>query len=65
MLESLETDQKLIHRDISNVVYYMNGGLSLTDAYNCSSEQLKIFTDTISSHYEKQNQALNKSSKIH
>ena len=63
MLGSMKRDAANIEKDIANVVFYLNGGLNFTDAYSLSNEQLKILSDTISTHYEKQNEAIKKSSK--
>lgn len=51
---------KRIESDIANVVFYLNGGLNYTDAYALSSDQLKSLSDAVSTHYEKQNEALKK-----
>ena len=49
-----------MEKDIANLVYYMNGGLSYSDAYNLSQNQMKILSETISKHYEMQADAYKK-----
>jgi hypothetical protein len=56
----MERDRDRIESDIASVVYYMNGGLSFTDAYGLSTQQLKRLGDTITTHFEKQNEAIKK-----
>ena len=56
----MQQEVKRIESDIANVVFYLNGGLNYTDAYALSSEQLKYLSDTVSTHYEKQNEAMKK-----
>ena len=57
----MERDRDRIESDIASVVYYMNGGLSFIDAYSLSTVQLKRLGDTITTHFEKQNEAMKKS----
>ena len=58
MMRGMKNEYNAIEREIASVVYYMNGGLPLSDAYNLSMEQLEILADVISKHYEKQNDAI-------
>lgn len=50
-----------MEEEIANLVYYMNGALSLNDAYVLSMEQFEILSNTIKSHFERQEEALKKS----
>lgn len=59
----MEREQLRIESDVASVVYYMNGGINYVDAYALSLQQLKVLGDTITNHYEKQDQAIKKSSK--
>jgi hypothetical protein len=54
----LEKSRKLIESEVASLVYYMNGGLGFVDAYNLSIEQMNVLTETISKHYERQNEAM-------
>jgi len=54
----MKREYSTLEREIASVVYYMNGGVNLSDAYNLSIEQLELLADVISKHYEKQNDAL-------
>ena len=54
MLRDMERDVERIETDIAQVVYYMNGGLSYTDAWSFSSQQLLKLSQTISNHFERQ-----------
>lgn len=57
MLGSMNREADAIEKDIARVVFYMNGGINFTDAYSLSSNQLRVLSDTVSEHYEKQNEA--------
>ena len=63
MLRGMNQDVSRMEKDIANVVFYLNGGLNYTDAYALSNEQLKILTDVVNDHFEKQNEAYKKASK--
>lgn len=57
-LGSMKQDYNRIEREIASIVYYMNGGLPFSDAYNLSMEQLETLADVIAKHYEKQAQSM-------
>ena len=59
----MERDRDNIEKEIAQIVYYMNGGLNYVDAYSLSTSQLTSLNDTITKHYEKQNESLQRSSK--
>jgi hypothetical protein len=58
LLRSMSKERKQIEKDISMLVFYMQGGLSYKDAYLLSNEQIELLYKTISEHYEKQNSAI-------
>lgn len=60
MLGEFQREKDAMEKDIANLVYYMNGGLSYSDAYNLSQHQMKILSETISKHYEMQAEAYKK-----
>jgi hypothetical protein len=60
-LGSMKRDCDKLEREIASIVYYMNGGLSFSDAHNLSMQQLELLADVISTHYEKQNEAFKQS----
>ncbi len=60
LLGDYERERTAMEKDIANLVYYMNGGLSYPDAYNLSQHQMKILSETISKHYEMQADAYKK-----
>jgi DNA replication protein DnaD len=60
MLKSLEQDRNQLEQEISNVVYYMNGGLNYTTAWQLSTDQLNHLANTIKTHFDKQNEAWGK-----
>jgi hypothetical protein len=62
-IQDMEREQSRIESEVASVVYYMNGGLDYTHAYNLSLHQLKTLGETITSHYEKQEQAIKNSHK--
>ena len=62
-LRSMEKGRASIEKDIAGLVYYMNGGLNLVDAYNLSTEQMTTLTAIVNEHYERQNDAFSKSRK--
>jgi len=47
----------MIESDIANLVYYMNGGLTYSEAWHLSTTQMKALSGTISKHYEMQAEA--------
>lgn len=55
----MEKDRKRIEKDIITIVYYMNGGVSVTEAYDLSLEELNTMSSVINEHYEKQVQSMN------
>jgi len=59
LLGSMDREAKSIEKEISSLIYYMNGGLSYSEAYTCSMEQLNIMSDVIKIHFEKQAEAYN------
>ena len=61
LLRSLEQEKESIERDISSLVYYMNGGLNFIDAYGLEIQQMSRMTDVINKHYEKQAESYKKS----
>lgn len=59
LLGSMDREVKSIEKEISSLVYYMNGGLTYDSAYTCSMEQLHVLSDVIKTHYDKQAEAYN------
>lgn len=62
LLGSMDHEAKLIEKEISSLVYYMNGGLAYADAYDMSMDQLNVLSEVIKTHFEKQAEAYNKTS---
>lgn len=58
LLRSLEKDRKRIEKDITTIVYYMNGGVSITEAWALSMSELNNMSTVITEHYAKQNDAM-------
>lgn len=50
----------MIESDIANLVYYMNGGLTYSEAWRLTTSQMKSLSGTISKHYEMQAEAYRK-----
>jgi hypothetical protein len=59
----MEQERKHIEKELAVLVYYMQGGLSYTDAYHISLEQMKHLSDAVVEHYEKQNSVMNNMNK--
>lgn len=59
----MEKQRQRIEKDLAVLVFYMQGGLSYTDAYQLNNDQVKYLSDSISEHYEKQNSMMNSRSK--
>jgi hypothetical protein len=60
MLGSMERESIAIEKEIATVVFYTNGGLAFDCAYDLSMQQLKIISDVIQEHYDKQAEAYKK-----
>lgn len=52
MLETMEKNRNIVHTDIANLVFYMQGGVDVNDAYMLSIQQRKIMNKVIQAHYE-------------
>lgn len=52
MLETMEKNRNIVHSDIANLVFYMQGGVDVGDAYLLSIQQRKIMNKVIQNHYE-------------
>lgn len=50
----------MIESDIANLVYYMNGGLSYSEAWKLTTSQMKSLSESIAKHYEMQAEAYRK-----
>lgn len=60
VLRSCEKEVEMIESDIANLVYYMNGGLTYSEAWRLTTSQMKSLSGTISKHYEMQAEAYRK-----
>lgn len=52
MLETMEKNRNIVHSDIANLIFYMQGGVDVNDAYLLSIQQRKIMNKVIQNHYE-------------
>lgn len=55
MLDQMEKNRAIVHNDIANLIFYMQGGVDINDAYCLSIQQRKIMNKVIEKHYEKMN----------
>lgn len=55
MLSVLETNRHIIDTDISNLVYYMNGGLDYNDAWLLTMDQRRNMMSVIQRHFDAMN----------
>lgn len=53
MLDTMEKNIKIIHNDVASLVFYMQGGLNINDAYNLSITQRKIMAKIIEKEDER------------
>lgn len=58
-LRGMDKERKQIEKDISMLVFYMQGGLAYNEAYMLTNEQMDILYTTITEHYERQSSAMN------
>jgi hypothetical protein len=63
LLRSMESERKQIQKHVATIVYYMQGGLNYTDAWNLSMDELGVLADVFKEHYEHQANALTGSRK--
>lgn len=54
MLRGMESDRKQLQKHVATIVYYMQGGLNYTDAWNLSMDELSVLADVFKEHYENQ-----------
>ncbi len=52
MLSIMDRNRKMIEEELATLVYYMNGGLSYSDAYMTTSNQRRIMSKVIEKHFE-------------
>jgi len=55
MIETMDKNRRLVHNDIASLVFYMQGGVEINDAYNLSIDQRRMMQKVIEKHYEAQN----------
>lgn len=55
MLERMEKNRKIIETDIATLVYYMNGGLGYNEAWVVPTDQRKIMSKVIQTHFDNMN----------
>lgn len=63
MLQDMERDRKRMEKNLAQLVIHLNGGISYVDAYALSKDQITSLHDALNEHYEKQAEAIKKSSK--
>jgi len=48
-------NRDIISRDVETLVFYMNGGLDLNDAWLLTIDERKRMSDIVAKHYEAMN----------
>ena len=54
----MEQERGEIEKDLATLVFYLQGGINITDAYMMSDNQIKTYSEVIKKHYEMQNGSL-------
>lgn len=55
MLDVMTDNRNVIEHDVEALVFYMNGGLDLNDAWLLTVDQRKRMSSIIEKHFEAQN----------
>jgi hypothetical protein len=54
-MEIMEKNRKAIITDLATISFYMEGGISFSDAHLLSSEQRSILSKVVEKHYSAMN----------
>lgn len=52
MLTTMERNRNAIEHDLASISFYMQGGLSFSDAHMLTADQRKMMGKIIEKHYE-------------
>ena len=54
----MEQERNAIEKELATLVFYLQGGINVSDSYMLNENQIKTYSEVIKQHYEMQSSKL-------